>query len=737
MKKTLLFLSLFIILGLSPNISNAITQNQINTSIQIVCPTNQGNFKSGSGTIISSNGVVITNKHVVTNEDKSIIQNCIVGMSNGINNIADFSKEYITETKYYSNSDDLDVAILYIINGSNFNYYNIFSSNSDLLKIGDSIEAMGYPAYNDLKLTKTSGEFVKKGSGYIKHYLNATTYINPGNSGGTAYNYDKFIGVPTFYLPTSSGIEYYFLSINSIKNWLQSTLGSNYLTDILGYRPDVTKPIINLPEDHIPPSIKNAPRDVFWYNSYGENGESVKWNYGIGYDKFLDMYVANSYRTIEVMIRNSMCDNPYVFCLSEMDSSSIDTVYYSYSSNVTELLSNQGTEYIIRKDGDWNYLTPRITLPNIEGTYYIGLRFKDSNGNISEPYILTYVYEKDNFLNLKNIKFYSDPEYKNMIGNYDIKMTSTGWIYPQYFQYCATKYKDVYVKWQYEDNYPQYSVNHYNSFIGEMSAAESQIKGGITSTSINKYKVSNLNLGTETNLYYGQSICYKGDCGIAGAVTSFLLKPQSPSAKSLFEGTNRTIMFAYDKNLPFDFLCGSEDFSLGRNQWKQAYYNLLQGKPLVEDSLQFDKNQQKIADSLVNQKDQNTSKTIDLEFAKKQAGKILLQVESRGEAWYVNPKDNKKYYMADGNKAYGIMRNLGVGITNKNLEKIKANKILAKSNSGKIFLQVEAKGEAYYIDFSGVSHYLKDGAAAYNIMRSLGLGITNNDLNKISGGNLQ
>lgn len=127
---------------------------------------------------------------------------------------------------------------------------------------------------------------------------------------------------------------------------------------------------------------------------------------------------------------------------------------------------------------------------------------------------------------------------------------------------------------------------------------------------------------------------------------------------------------------------------------------------------------------------------IDLAFAKKQVGKILLQVESRGEAWYVNPKDGKMHYMADGNSAYDVMRNLGVGITNKDLDKIQTNKTFAKKNAGKIFLQVEASGEAYYIDFNGVAHYLKDGAAAYEVMRSLGLGITNDNLNKIPEGGL-
>lgn len=120
------------------------------------------------------------------------------------------------------------------------------------------------------------------------------------------------------------------------------------------------------------------------------------------------------------------------------------------------------------------------------------------------------------------------------------------------------------------------------------------------------------------------------------------------------------------------------------------------------------------------------------EFATKLKGRILLQVESKGEAWYINPENSKRYYMANGSEAYNIMRTLGVGITNKNLEKIKASKTYAKTQQGKIFLQIESKGEAYYIDIKGIAHYLKDGTAAYNTMRELGLGIKNSDLVKIN-----
>lgn len=118
-------------------------------------------------------------------------------------------------------------------------------------------------------------------------------------------------------------------------------------------------------------------------------------------------------------------------------------------------------------------------------------------------------------------------------------------------------------------------------------------------------------------------------------------------------------------------------------------------------------------------------------IAERLKGRILLQVESRGEAYYVNPATAERYYMENGDAAYNVMRNLGVGITNANLENIKNNKTLALKQKGKIFLQVESHGEAYYVDFSGNLHYLKDGSEAFNIMRTLGLGITTRDLEQI------
>ncbi len=57
-------------------------------------------------------------------------------------------------------------------------------------------------------------------------------------------------------------------------------------------------------------------------------------------------------------------------------------------------------------------------------------------------------------------------------------------------------------------------------------------------------------------------------------------------------------------------------------------------------------------------------------LAEKLKGRILLQVEENGEAWYINPLDFKRYYLKDGETAIKIMRKLGLGISNSDIEKI-------------------------------------------------------------------
>lgn len=51
-------------------------------------------------------------------------------------------------------------------------------------------------------------------------------------------------------------------------------------------------------------------------------------------------------------------------------------------------------------------------------------------------------------------------------------------------------------------------------------------------------------------------------------------------------------------------------------------------------------------------------------------GKILLQIEEHGEAFYIHPDKCRRIYMKDGASAYQIMRKLSLGITNSDLSKV-------------------------------------------------------------------
>ena len=111
-------------------------------------------------------------------------------------------------------------------------------------------------------------------------------------------------------------------------------------------------------------------------------------------------------------------------------------------------------------------------------------------------------------------------------------------------------------------------------------------------------------------------------------------------------------------------------------------------------------------------------------------GRILLQVQDKGQAWYVNPLNSRRYYLGRPSDAYEVMRSLGLGISNADLATYysKAPSRLA----GRILLKVQDKGQAYYVNPLDLKlYYLGRPTDAFNLMRQQGLGITTADLNKI------
>lgn len=111
-------------------------------------------------------------------------------------------------------------------------------------------------------------------------------------------------------------------------------------------------------------------------------------------------------------------------------------------------------------------------------------------------------------------------------------------------------------------------------------------------------------------------------------------------------------------------------------------------------------------------------------------GRILLQVESKGEAWYVHPISGERYFLGRPNDAFGVMRELGLGISNADFDKINA-KPTAKF-AGRIILKIQDKGKAYYINPATLKiYFLGRPDDAFKVMRDQGIGIKNSELEKI------
>ncbi|AXX88293.1 Do family serine endopeptidase [Malaciobacter marinus] len=124
----------------------------------------------GSGVILSKDGYVVTNNHVIENAEEIIVT------------IGDDPTEY--NAKVIGKDADSDVAVIKI-EGNNFQPIKIGYSNN--LKIGDIIFALGNPF--GIGSTVTQGIISalnknKVGINRYENFIQTDASINPGNSGG-------------------------------------------------------------------------------------------------------------------------------------------------------------------------------------------------------------------------------------------------------------------------------------------------------------------------------------------------------------------------------------------------------------------------------------------------------------------------------------------------------------------------------------------------------------------------
>lgn len=124
------------------------------------------------------------------------------------------------------------------------------------------------------------------------------------------------------------------------------------------------------------------------------------------------------------------------------------------------------------------------------------------------------------------------------------------------------------------------------------------------------------------------------------------------------------------------------------------------------------------------------------------AGKLLLQVEQKGQIWYVDNQDNSRYKITLAN-ALSMFRKLSLGISDADLDKIPTvdetktgDMALRKRLAGQILLQVQDSGRIWYVNPQDLKRYEVTRSNLLVIFRQLSLGITDQDLYSIKKGKL-
>ncbi len=151
----------------------------------------------GTGFIISSDGYIVTNFHVVKGAD---VINVNLQGSTG-------KAESIT-AKLIGSDEETDVALLKVdVKGKELPFLTF--ADSEKARVGEWVLAIGNPF--GLEHTVTAGILSAKGrninSGPFDNYLQTDASINPGNSGGPLLNMDgQVVGINTAIIASGQGI---------------------------------------------------------------------------------------------------------------------------------------------------------------------------------------------------------------------------------------------------------------------------------------------------------------------------------------------------------------------------------------------------------------------------------------------------------------------------------------------------------------------------------------------------
>ncbi|MCD6064001.1 MAG: HtrA2 peptidase [Flavipsychrobacter sp.] len=174
---------------------------------QYMLPPQMG---SGSGVVVSPDGYIATNNHVVAGADQVTVT---------------FNDRYTAQAKVVATDPSTDLAVLKV-NENNLSYIEI--GNSDNVRLGQWVLAVGYPLTLDATVTagivsargRSIGINRSQSKNAIEAFIQTDAAVNPGNSGGALVNTEgQLIGINSAIAsPTGSYAGYsYAIPSNIVK----------------------------------------------------------------------------------------------------------------------------------------------------------------------------------------------------------------------------------------------------------------------------------------------------------------------------------------------------------------------------------------------------------------------------------------------------------------------------------------------------------------------------------------
>ncbi|MDR3643882.1 MAG: trypsin-like peptidase domain-containing protein [Clostridia bacterium] len=180
-----------------------------------------GELAEGSGIIMSADGYILTNDHVISGADKYQVV-----LSNG--------KKY--DAKRIGADARSDLAVLKI-NATGLTVATF--GDSSQLEVGDTVVAIGNPGGLEFADSVTKGivsalnRSVTSSTGYSMKYIQTDAAINPGNSGGALVNvYGQVVGISTAKI---ADVDYegigFAIPIDSAKTVVDDLIKYGYVTN--------------------------------------------------------------------------------------------------------------------------------------------------------------------------------------------------------------------------------------------------------------------------------------------------------------------------------------------------------------------------------------------------------------------------------------------------------------------------------------------------------------------------